>query len=380
MKTFKLIKTLFLCFIASSMFGQYTETFPLNEKGILLGPCPGGTWQSCALTDFDGVDWEINGNFTGFDASFGVEDYLKTIAGVLEFGGDIDEELCYESPVLDISTVVGSVSFSVAVVWTGHDAADYVDVEYQLDGGAWIQIPNAFGGGTHTIDFSTSANNGSGTISGTGLTGSTLSIRVCVDTNTSAETTTIDNVSVPEVGAMILPVKWADFKVRSLKEGNQLDWATYTEVNNERFDIEKSVEGMNDFRKIGSIDGVGNSTRISRYEFLDREISTGTSYYRIKQVDFDEKFEYSEIVLVKNEIETEISIYPNPADGFIIVNSVSGIDIDQQFQVYDAMGRLMNLETSKENDYAVRLNTSSLESGIYFIKLSSGNIRKVIKL
>ena len=184
---------------------QYSETFPIPEKGILLGPCPGGTSASCALTDFNGVNWDINGNFVGFDATFGSEDYLKTIAGVLEFGGDIDEELCWESPVLDISAVVGAVSASVAIVWTGHDAADYVDVEYQLDGGSWLQVPNMFGGGIHTIDFPTSGNIGSATINTGNIAGTTtLSVRVCVDTNTSAEKTTIDNVSVPEVGVVLM--------------------------------------------------------------------------------------------------------------------------------------------------------------------------------
>ena len=186
MKTFTLFKILFLVFITSNVFCQYTETFPTAEKGILAGPCPGGTSASCASIDFSGVDWDINGNFAGFDGDFGLVDFIKTNgSGVLEFYGDIDEELCYESPVLDISTVAGSASFSVLIVWSGHDNSDYVDVEYQIDGGSWLQIPNAFGGGSHTIDFTTSANSGSGTISQTGITGSTLSIRVCVDTNTS---------------------------------------------------------------------------------------------------------------------------------------------------------------------------------------------------
>ena len=189
--------------IGNYSYGQYIETFSIPDKGILLGPCSGGTSASCVSTDFTGVDWNINGNFTGFDATFGAEDYIKTIAEVLEFGGDIDEELCWESPVLDISAAGGTVSASVDIVWTGHDALDYVDVEYQVDSGSWLQIPNAFGAGTHTIDFAGSSNTGSATIYQTGLNGGTLSIRVCVDTNTSAENTTIDNVTVPEADVVL---------------------------------------------------------------------------------------------------------------------------------------------------------------------------------
>tara|TARA_R110000737_G_scaffold36837_2_gene56539 strand:- start:1890 stop:3029 length:1140 start_codon:yes stop_codon:yes gene_type:complete len=379
MQAVKQLTTLILVLLSFNLNGQYSETFTSVNKGILEGPC-GATSATCANFDFDGVDWFVNGNLDGIDSG----DFVSSDGNDLSFE-DVDEEVCLETPVLDISGVAGNFSFTVDLVWTGFDSDDYIDVEYQIDGGAWLQIPNAIGGGDNTIEYAPPAANidGSTNIGETGLSGtSTLSIRVCTDFNLfgTFENVSMDNIIVPEAGAVVLPVKWADFKVRSQRDGNQLDWATYTEFNNERFDIEKSVDGMNNFRKIGSIDGVGNSTKISRYEFMDREISYGTYYYRIKQVDFDEKFEYSEIVLVKIDMETEISIYPNPADDYIIVNSGSGLDNAQQFQIYDAMGRLISLETSKENDYAVRLNTSSLEAGIYFIKLSSGNMRKVIKL
>lgn len=381
MKTLTIFKTVLFVIIACNVHCQYLETFPIPEKGIIMGPCPGGTSASCADTDFTGVEWDINGNFSGFDAVSGAEDYLKTNgSGVLEFGGDIDEELCYESPVLDISAVAGAASFSVDLTWLSQDAADYIDVEYQLDGGVWVQIPNQFGGGSHTIDYGNSGNNGSGTISQTGLVGNTLSIRVCPDTNTSSEITTVDNVSVPEAGAVVLPVKWAEFTARSTSKGNQLNWATYTEVNNERFDIEKSVNGTSDFREIGSVEGAGTSTKTSRYEFLDRDQSSATSYYRIKQVDFDGHFEYSEIVVVQNNLKDKLHFTPNPFSSQLLISSnqqevVEGTSI----RMYNNQGQLVLEKEITNQNLNDPIDTDHLGAGMYSIQYSNGEVVRVVK-
>lgn len=372
---YSLILVLSFLLLSSTTFGQYIETFSTGEKGILLGPCPGGTSASCALTDFVGVNWDINGNFTGFDAGFGTEDYLKTIAGILEFGGDIDEELCWESPILDISTVAGAASFSIAIVWNGHDAADYVDVEYQLDGGTWMQIPNVFGGGTHTIDFITSANSGSGTISQTGLSGSILSIRVCVDTNTLAENTTIDDVSVPEVGAMILPVELISFSAQKNEHEVLIEWITALEINNEKFEIQHSTDGQQ-FHKISELQGNGTTEAISNYSYSHGQPSMGENYYRLKQIDFNGQFEYSKIASVSFETNQDHigSFYPNPNNtGNVFLDYFSSKKSDTEISIYDISGKYIskrNVELVKgENN--LNIDVKNLIKGIYFINISN---------
>jgi hypothetical protein len=158
----------------------------------------------------------------------------------------------------------------------------------------------------------------------------------------------------------------------------RFDWATATEVNNERFEIEHSTDNQI-FSLVGTVAGKGTSYEKNSYKLVHYYPNIGINYYRLKQIDYDGKYDYSEIVYVRNYLDTGISLYPNPAKEHITINS-SNILTNQQFLVYDAMGRQINLSSSKENEYTVRLNTSSLESGIYFIKLSSGNLRKVIKL
>ncbi len=361
-------------FLSSTTFSQYLETFSISEKGILLGPCPGGTSTSCANSDFVGVDWNINGNFTGLDATPGAEDYLKTISGVLEFGGDIDEELCYESPILDISGA-GTVSIKVDAVWNGQDNADYADLEYQVDGGGWIQVPNQFGGGSHTIDYSTSGNSGSGTLTQGGLSGSTLSIRFCVDTNTAIELTTIDNVSVPEANVSLLPVELISFNAEEKEKKVLLKWATASETNNEKYEIEHSSTGDR-FEKIGETAGFGTSIDLIQYSFTHKRPITGQNYYRLKQIDFDGKFEYSQIttINIKRKEDHINTFYPNPSkDGIVNLDFLSSQKLTLPVSIYDAIGRkILKLPVDiVKGANKLHFDFSKLEKGIYFVQLEN---------
>ncbi len=112
-----------------------------------------------------------------------------------------------------------------------------------------------------------------------------------------------------------VPVELTSFNASTNGDGNiNLNWSTATETNNQGFEIErKSIN--NEFEKIGYVTGYGTTTEPKSYSFTDDKISTGKYSYRLRQIDFDGTFEYS------NEIEIEVSIpneyflrqnYPNP--------------------------------------------------------------------
>lgn len=379
MKTVKHLLTLLLLLTVHLVFGQYLETFSIPNKGILAGTCS-GTEASCT-SDFTGVTWTVNGDFSGMDGN----DFFATDgSGRLNADGDNDASepgLCFETPVLDISAVAGSASFTVGLDWTSWDFTDICDVEYQLDGGVWVQLgPLPGTDGPGTVDFNSDGNTGSGTASASGLTGNTLSIRVCLQSNSSFDDIFIDNVSVPEVGAAILPVKWAEVKVRSLKEGNQLDWATYTEVNNEGFEIEKSVGDGLDFKQIGSVLGTGNSIDINRYRFLDREVSNSKTYYRIKQVDFDGNFEYSQTVVVQPRLRDRIRFAPNPFSSQILI-SMDPEDLIEgtAIRMYDHQGRLVFEREVSNLNIDDPIDTSHLLAGMYTLQYSNGEVMRMVK-
>lgn len=155
MKYFYLFLTLFLSQLS---FGQYSETFDIDDKGIITAPCTTNDPTSCALFDFTGVNWTIEGNLSGLDNLASLEDDFKTSGGVFTSSGDIDEEICWVSPVLDISMAGSNVDFNLDVTYTGLDgtSTDYVDVQYNINGGSWTTAqPNLVGTGGRTINSGT---------------------------------------------------------------------------------------------------------------------------------------------------------------------------------------------------------------------------------
>ncbi len=183
---------------------QYSEPFSTPNKGYLLN----------FVDDLSGVNWTMTPWATGAgerDAT----DYFNTTAGGVMESIDLDQEVCWESPLLQIGAA-GTVSLSVDLTWAGFDSdamtntciTDYIRVMYSVNGGAYTMVANQFGGNAcatvgYPFQNPGGAFNGSGTVNQGGISGSTLKIRVCVFTNANAELVTIDNVSVPQVGVSL---------------------------------------------------------------------------------------------------------------------------------------------------------------------------------
>ncbi|WP_299821208.1 T9SS type A sorting domain-containing protein [uncultured Pontibacter sp.] len=109
------------------------------------------------------------------------------------------------------------------------------------------------------------------------------------------------------------PVELAYFKASLKNKNAYLTWSTATEENNDRFVVERSQDGKT-FAAIGEVKGSGNSRVTRNYSFTDLNTPAGTSYYRLRQVDFDGKHEYSKLVevTVEKRNESNFSAYPNP--------------------------------------------------------------------
>lgn len=102
------------------------------------------------------------------------------------------------------------------------------------------------------------------------------------------------------VGCSPLPVELVKFEGYNENHKNILKWHTVSEINNDHFVVERSVDGIN-FERIGTMDGMGNSTELISYKYNDLYYIDGTTnYYRLKQVDYDGKFEYSDVIAIDN--------------------------------------------------------------------------------
>ncbi len=185
-----------------------------------------------------------------------------------------------------------------------------------------------------------------------------------------------------------LPVELTDFVATTIKNEVILDWSTSGEINNERFEIQRvrvdrKTEGSSSliFETIGTLQGIGNSSNIHNYTFLDRNLESGIYLYRLKQYDFNGNFVYHSLV---DEIEIGVpgkfrvsNNYPNP---FNPETSI-GLDIPEQGSlnavIYDVSGKEVSVVFNGQVDAGYRLmriDGSKLNSGYYFCRFEyNGN-------
>ena len=150
------------------------------------------------------------------------------------------------------------------------------------------------------------------------------------------QTNTSSSVTVPNVtqfspwaiygNGMALPVELVDFSAGITNQNVTLKWSTATEINNEGFIIQRSVDGKS-FNDIGYVKGHGDSDELISYSFKDLAPPSGLIYYRLKQVDFDGAFEFSsiEVVEIVKKLKETFSVFPNPIQGTSIELKTEGI-------------------------------------------------------
>lgn len=183
-----------------------------------------------------------------------------------------------------------------------------------------------------------------------------------------------------------LPVKWLNFK-GALIGTNQakLNWATATEVNNSRFELERAMDGTKNWELVGTIKGNGNTNNVSSYQFIDN-FSRETSkviYYRIKQIDFDGKFTNSNVIKLDllNEINLpEIEVGPNPFDNNLIINFNTIGDGSIKINLYDTNGKLVRENTNNGSESVIIDNLSGLKPGLYILKVNQNGVITTFKL
>ena len=177
-----------------------------------------------------------------------------------------------------------------------------------------------------------------------------------------------------------LPIELINFSVSLIQTNKSLiEWTTETEINNDYFTVERSIDAVN-WENIYKIDGAGNSSSILSYSKIDHDPYYSISYYRLKQTDFDGQFEYSQIIMVNIQqlSNSKIEIYPNPSTNQIIIKGSSN-ELKETL-IYNRLGQnvtsLVNQVITNENQLVIDL--SKLKSGMYYIKTKT-TVNKVCK-
>lgn len=186
-----------------------------------------------------------------------------------------------------------------------------------------------------------------------------------------------------------LPVEFNLFSARVISNSVELYWRTQTEVNNYGFDIERasfSTDATLIWQKIGFVSGYGNSNSAREYSFIDKKVLSGKYYYRLRQIDSDGKYKYSESIMVDLGVPKEFRLlqnYPNPFNPATTIRYEVAKETNVSLKVYDVIGNevatLIN-ETKPVGTYEVVFDAANLSNGVYFYQIQAGDFTATRKL
>ncbi len=140
----------------------------------------------------------------------------------------------------------------------------------------------------------------------------------------------------------ILPVELSSFKGSNIESGIALQWVTDSELNNDGFEVEFSVDARS-FETVAFVDGNGTTNETQSYEFLHKTNRPGSLYYRLKQMDFDGAYEYSDVIEVMREKSNNgnIVIFPNPASEAFTINVSNPERLNSSVKITDLLGKVI---------------------------------------
>jgi hypothetical protein len=183
-----------------------------------------------------------------------------------------------------------------------------------------------------------------------------------------------------------LPVELTLFSAECDNNNNvQLYWTTASEINNDYFEIQRSTDDLA-WEVIETVQGAGFSNTTIYYEYLDRENPNANTYYRLRQVDFDGKSKFSDIISIRCENNMEkptISIYPNPFNSILNIEFKNWDMKSAEIELVDITSRTIKtwkLENTLQN-FVYEVNLNNLNPAMYMLKIktSSGVIMRKIE-
>ncbi len=162
----------------------------------------------------------------------------------------------------------------------------------------------------------------------------------------------------------VLPLKLSSFSVERLNQEVSLNWNTEFETGTKEFIVERAE--ATEFRSVGSIVANGNSSTLKSYSFNDKNENAGVTYYRLKNVDLNGRFTYSEIKTVKGISSlNDVTVFPNPARSNSKISLV-GVAPNSSIQLLDFSGKVLKNMNSTSNN---SLDLAGVKNGTYLIRI-----------
>ncbi|MEL6695760.1 MAG: hypothetical protein AAFP89_05940 [Bacteroidota bacterium] len=299
----------------------------------------------------------------------------STISESIQFR-DIDEPTRFITRDIIISSVT-TLDISIDVFEIGSlESDDSTVIGYILDGVTTVVVQKFFDdysdsdgtGSSNTTDFgNTNPVTQTITVSSLDVSANTrIQVFVIADVNSSSELVHIDNVLITTPDP--LPVEWVSFEALSSLDQVELRWVTANEINNSHFEVERAGD-TDVFEKIGTLVGKGDLAGQQDYTFVDLSPHEGKTLYRIKQVDIDGNFSFSQAIEVEVSFaSTSFDLRPTGTDRvfeLIFVKPIEGA-----VRVMDLQGRIHTIQQIDSQILPI-LDMQDLPAGVYWIDFRS---------
>ncbi|MBE0572829.1 MAG: T9SS type A sorting domain-containing protein [Ignavibacteriaceae bacterium] len=176
-----------------------------------------------------------------------------------------------------------------------------------------------------------------------------------------------------------IPVELTAFFALQAENGILLKWTTATESNNSGFSIERSTDKLN-FNEVTFVNGRGTTIEVSDYEYVDVISAPGKYYYRLKQIDFDGSFNYSNIVETQIEGPQVFNLsqnYPNPFNPSTMIKFSLPVDSRVMIELFNTLGEKVDELTNRDysiGNHQLSFDASKLSNGVYYYTISANGV------
>ena len=195
----------------------------------------------------------------------------------------------------------------------------------------------------------------------------------------------IDGIRIAQTWSDVVPVEFTSFTATANANSVTLNWRTATETNNRGFEVQRKTSNSG-WTDISFVNGNGTSTQPHEYSYSDNNLESGTYSYRLKQVDMDGSFEYSNVVDASITAPSKFELaqnYPNPFNPTTKIDFSVPTNSNVKLTVYNVLGQQIAVLVNgfmKSGNHTVDFNAAGLNSGLYFYKLESNGTSLVKKM
>ena len=205
----------------------------------------------------------------------------------------------------------------------------------------------------------------------------------CTDTDNNNADFDIVSAPVPRnsassvVNCTLLPLSLTSFNASLINNSVQMNWNTYNEVNVNNFLIERSVDGRN-FASVGT-EAAKNSVGNNSYSYTDIKPLSGVSYYRLKIIDKDASYKYSQVVVINNKASINVEVFPNPVVNSVTISHPKAI-AGAVIRIISPMGNVLQTVPVQIGSIQTGMEVSSLQKGNYILVFDNNGERRTTKI